>query len=69
LILRQEGKTIYDEGTPRLASDSWSSDADEEQLVLGLIPEITGFSFERLESTEFTLFEFDTDFIAVVHSD
>lgn len=69
LILRQEGTTIYDEGTPTLPGDSWSSDTDEEQLVLGLIPEITGLTFERLEQTEFTLFEFDPDHIAFVHSD
>lgn len=69
LILRQEGTTIYDEGAPILEGDSWSSTRDEEQLVLGLIPEITGLSFEQLEAADFTLFEFDADHIAFVHSD
>ena len=69
LILRQEGQTIFDEGTPSLSRDAWSADVDEEQVVLGLIPEITGLSFGRLKSTEFTLFEFDADHIAFVHSE
>ena len=69
LILRQEGETIYDEGKAVLAGDVWTHEEDEEQLVLGLIPEVTGISFEELEKTQFRLFEFDAKHIAFVHAD
>ena len=69
LILRQEGRTIYDEGAPVFSGDAWPGDADEEDTVLGLLPEVTTISFQQLEEAEFSLFEFDAGHIAFVHED